>query len=85
VSEFTRYNIVRRITVGAGAGEKNLWLPVGQVTIWPAKPGKKASGKMRINIVGDVEFHVFEDDGSSNSEQRRTGTTRPLDPDDIPI
>jgi len=28
---------------------------------------------------------VFEDDGSTNSESRRTGTPTPLDKDDIPI
>jgi len=84
MSNFTKYNVVKLVEVGTGAGYKKLWLPVGKITIWPGDgKGKKASGKLRLNIFGDVEYHVFEDDGTSNSESRRTGT--PLDKDDIPI
>jgi hypothetical protein len=34
-----------------------IWLPVGTISLW--QKGEEISGKLRLNMFGDDEYHVF--------------------------
>lgn len=68
-----RLNITKRVEGTDGP----VWLPVGSMSIWE-KDGK-LSGKLRLNVFGDNEFHIFPADKGEKV------TTVAPDADDIPF